>query len=390
MLNKFSFQSRKCPTFFAAGVETNVPKCDDGFEEVNGDCADINECLDNPCDNNATCVNSQGSFECICQDGFQKVDGECVDIDECEGQACAGHAECTNTYGGYICHCDGYGDGYLGCVDWAACHPGQDRSECNNCAIYDNLNTNLTVSTYWNDTETSCTFEYTVDEFNSELGSSWNLAIDLPWVAEISGVWRANNLEEGLRIEHTLYPAWFNNEGLTTDFKFHATVEQSCDSAVDNSEFVKLTYCYSDPVEEEPVEEERQVLETEAPVTVGPWVAPTEPPVVLSEEICLSLGVKETGSWDDAEGMHKQQLTLSFQETDNSKMVNWRAVMNVDNIHKMTTWNADWDAESATLTPKDYNNDIDNGVFQLGVIVCSDPEDPVDFTNAQFCFQIET
>ena len=32
--------------------------------------ADINECLENPCDSNAECVNNPGSFTCTCNRGY--------------------------------------------------------------------------------------------------------------------------------------------------------------------------------------------------------------------------------------------------------------------------------------------------------------------------------
>ena len=31
---------------------------------------DIDECLENPCDENSECINTIGSFQCICDDGF--------------------------------------------------------------------------------------------------------------------------------------------------------------------------------------------------------------------------------------------------------------------------------------------------------------------------------
>ena len=31
---------------------------------------DINECLSEPCDSNATCLNTDGSFECSCNTGY--------------------------------------------------------------------------------------------------------------------------------------------------------------------------------------------------------------------------------------------------------------------------------------------------------------------------------
>ena len=43
---------------------------------------DINECLSNPCDLNATCLNTDGIFKCTCNIGYSgngfNCNGKCV------------------------------------------------------------------------------------------------------------------------------------------------------------------------------------------------------------------------------------------------------------------------------------------------------------------------
>ncbi len=73
-------------------------------------------CVD-VCDDNATCQDVDGSFECVCKDGYSGDGTECEDIDECAAETdnCAG--SCTNTDGGFECECpDGLaGDGVTCC-----------------------------------------------------------------------------------------------------------------------------------------------------------------------------------------------------------------------------------------------------------------------------------
>lgn len=52
------------------------------------------------------CKNSPGSFSCgVCPDGYEEVEGECVDIDECQTDngGCDPLSECKNTPGGRSC-----------------------------------------------------------------------------------------------------------------------------------------------------------------------------------------------------------------------------------------------------------------------------------------------
>lgn len=84
--------------------------CPAGFELINHECVDIDECNIgiHDCDFNADCINTQGSFECRCHYGFTLNGKFCDDIDECEiGKACEllsnGKMICENTHGSYAC-----------------------------------------------------------------------------------------------------------------------------------------------------------------------------------------------------------------------------------------------------------------------------------------------
>lgn len=124
-------------------------KCKEGFLEADDQCIDINECLDNICDENSNCINTGGSFLCECKAGFygngttcaegscsdelcpanercissmsnfcrcidgfaRDESGSCVDIDECLVDVCDQNAACRNTEGSFQCSCN---DGYFG------------------------------------------------------------------------------------------------------------------------------------------------------------------------------------------------------------------------------------------------------------------------------------
>ena len=46
-------------------------------------CVDINECKESPCDANAQCANSIGSYTCTCCNGYSGDGDTCEDINEC-------------------------------------------------------------------------------------------------------------------------------------------------------------------------------------------------------------------------------------------------------------------------------------------------------------------
>ena len=71
--------------------------CDPGWE--GDDCAvDVDECTADPapCDTNATCTNTDGSFECTCDAGYTGDGVGCTDDDECTlaTDNCSDNATC--------------------------------------------------------------------------------------------------------------------------------------------------------------------------------------------------------------------------------------------------------------------------------------------------------
>jgi hypothetical protein len=317
------------------------------------------------------------AYQLVCEDGFEAVDGSCVDIDECAtGSACAGDATCTNTEGSFTCHCDGYGDGYAGCVPLGPCHPGQIGGTIAPVGDF-----NLTMNTYWNSTEYDCTYEYTLGQFTDEPAGSWNLGIGLPATGKIEGIWRAVDFNQSNGLSHTVYPMSFNSNGLHTDITFHITYDQECDSMdADTASSLSFDYCSSDPIA--PVTS--TVAATAAP-TAATTAASTEAPLVLGPEVCYTANFDVTGSWTQVDQI-KRQVTIQFENTEPAH--NWRVIMKADSeIAEMTTWNAEWDAASATLTAKDYNQVLSPGA-SLGIIFCTSNDVDAGYS-MEVCYQSE-
>ena len=69
--------------------------------------SDIDECKTNPCQENAECVNTEGSYDCDCVLGYRPENGGCVDVNECMDNPCMKNALCLNTLGSFQCQCKG-------------------------------------------------------------------------------------------------------------------------------------------------------------------------------------------------------------------------------------------------------------------------------------------
>ena len=122
-----------CNCAILAIMQPHLPKCT---------LADINECDMSPCDSNATCTNTPGSFMCACNSGYIGDGMTCTgehfvlcqllhycncailaimqfhlpkctlsDINECDMSPCDPDATCTNTLGSFVCACN---SGYIG------------------------------------------------------------------------------------------------------------------------------------------------------------------------------------------------------------------------------------------------------------------------------------
>eukprot|EP01134_Creolimax_fragrantissima_P000184 CFRG0184T1 len=115
------------PCFTGSCIDNGSPltfTCDCSNTGFTGEtCSvDVDECISNPCDNNADCLNTEGSYNCICNAGFSGNGLECTDIDECTQNPCDSNAACVNTAGSYTCTCNaGYSGNGLECTDIDEC-----------------------------------------------------------------------------------------------------------------------------------------------------------------------------------------------------------------------------------------------------------------------------
>lgn len=100
--------------------------CDEGFSGIY--CHEnINDCVNNPCQNGGTCIDGVNSFQCVCPDGWE---GHLCDlnVDECRHSPCKNGGRCVDLVNDFYCEC---ADSWKG----KTCHSREsqcDATTCNN------------------------------------------------------------------------------------------------------------------------------------------------------------------------------------------------------------------------------------------------------------------
>ena len=83
-------------------------QCLTGYESTDPDngCDNIIECDTSPCDANAVCTDTVGSFGCACNSGFTGDGFTCVDTIDCLPTNPCTNGVCTDVPGSYNCTCN--------------------------------------------------------------------------------------------------------------------------------------------------------------------------------------------------------------------------------------------------------------------------------------------
>lgn len=94
-----------------------ICSCRNGFRlsENQRNCSDIDECQSEAC-RDRMCVNMPGSYTCVCKDGFDMIDGDCREADECARSGC--DYGCSNDNGSVSCYCS---EGFILSQDGHSC-----------------------------------------------------------------------------------------------------------------------------------------------------------------------------------------------------------------------------------------------------------------------------
>ncbi|XP_028413932.1 fibrillin-1-like [Dendronephthya gigantea] len=115
-----------------------VCSCNSGYSGSGFTCTDKDECaVKDSCDEYALCNNTVGSFICACKSGFSRDGSNCTDNDECyTDKPCDVNAVCNNTVGSFACVCNsGFSGDGLNCTDMDECiiqDPCDVNAMCNN------------------------------------------------------------------------------------------------------------------------------------------------------------------------------------------------------------------------------------------------------------------
>ena len=330
------------------------------------------------------------SDQCLqCDDGFLAVNNTvCVDIDECaDGDACAPGALCTNTEGSFECGCGddvSFGDGYNFCMAPGPCHPGGDSAGCSCDGGYV---PEYVLNTYWNATETSCKFEYTIAPVNQTLvpkAGSWALNLDFGDSSGVVDLWRGDVTESDGSV-FRISPKSFNLDGMYTDMTLHfETMDGNCNDI--SSPELAIDYCTS------PYIEQTTTTPMPVPEVVTEMATTTEEPLILGDEVCVDMDASSSGGWDtpaeDSSTIRKIQMNVNIGMDENVIGHQWRIELNANaEIVEMTAWNHNWDGINI-LTGKDYMGESISGHVSAGFILCT--TQPDNFTlQPSLCFRPE-
>lgn len=86
-------------------------KCEEGFEMVNSECLNIDECANSPCHPTAQCLDSAGSFKCVCPTGAIGdpyktgclLPNQCRQHSQCEDSLACIRGKCSNPCENSVC-----------------------------------------------------------------------------------------------------------------------------------------------------------------------------------------------------------------------------------------------------------------------------------------------